>query len=52
MTKNKSLSGKGVGWVDAAILCSVLEVGALLATFDQTLRSCAEDIGVPCLSDG
>jgi hypothetical protein len=50
--KDNSLPGKGIGWVDAAILCSVQEAGVLLATFDQTLRSCALDIGIPCVPSG
>ena len=48
--RENSLSGKGIGWVDAAILCSTSEAKATLATFDETLRSCAEAIGVTCLS--
>jgi len=47
--KENVLQGKGIGWVEAAVLCSVREAGVLLATFDQTLRSCAVDIGVPCI---
>ncbi|UCF98258.1 MAG: PIN domain-containing protein [Spirochaetaceae bacterium] len=47
--KQHTLPGKGIGWVDAALLCSVQEAGAVLATFDETLRSCAEDIGIACL---
>lgn len=48
--KENSLSGQGVGWVDAAILCATVEAGAVLATFDETLRSCAEHLGLPCMS--
>lgn len=50
--KENALQGKGIGWVDAAILSSVQEIGSLLATFDQTLRSCAQDIGIPCIPQG
>lgn len=44
-----SLAGRGIGWVDAALLCSVTESAAVLATFDEALRSCAGDLGVRCL---
>ncbi|MBN1837424.1 MAG: PIN domain-containing protein [Spirochaetales bacterium] len=47
--RDNSLAGKGVGWVDAAILCSARGAKAELATFDGTLRSCAQEIGIPCL---
>jgi hypothetical protein len=47
--KDSSLAGKGIGWVDAVLLCSALEEQAVLATFDKTLRSCAKDLGIPCL---
>ena len=50
--KDNALQGKGIGWVDAAILCSVWEEGSSLATFDQSLRSCAEDIGIACIPAG
>lgn len=50
--KNRSLAGKGIGWVDAAILYSAYEEGTALATFDETLRSCAGDIGITCLPAG
>jgi predicted nucleic acid-binding protein len=50
--KDNALQGKEIGWVDAAILCSVWEEGSSLATFDQTLRSCAEDIGIACIPEG
>ena len=46
--KDNALQGKGVGWVDAAILSSVREAGSLLATFDQTLRLCTKELGLPC----
>jgi rRNA-processing protein FCF1 len=49
--KDNSLPGKGIGCVDAAVLCSVQE-GVLLATFDQTLRSRAVDIGIPYIPSG
>ena len=44
--KDNSLPGKGIGWVGAAILCSAHEAGAVLATFDEALRSCAGKIGI------
>jgi len=47
--KEKSLPGKGVGWVDASILHVAEEEHAALATFDEALRSCAADLGIPCL---
>jgi hypothetical protein len=47
--KDNSLPGKDIGWVDAAILCSVQESGASLATFDEALRSCAEQLGIACI---
>jgi predicted nucleic acid-binding protein len=47
--RERSLAGKGIGWVDAAILCSASGATTVLATFDEALRSCAETIGVPCL---
>jgi hypothetical protein len=50
--KNNSLPGRGVGWVDAAILCSIHTMDVELATFDQTLRSYAETLGVPCCAKG
>ena len=36
---------------NAALLCSVREAGVPLATFDRTLRSCAVDIGIPCIPE-
>lgn len=50
--RDNSLDGKGVGWVDAAILCAVRRAQADLATFDGTLRSCAIEIGIACLPTG
>ena len=50
--KDNDLNGKGIGWVDAAILHSVQEAGVLLATFDKTLRLCAKELGLPCLPGG
>jgi hypothetical protein len=50
--KANALQGKGIGWVDAAILCSVQEAEVSLATFDRTLRSLAEDIGASCIPKG
>jgi len=47
--KDNSLQGKGIGWVDAAILCSVQAADELLATFDEALRSCAEELGITCI---
>jgi hypothetical protein len=50
--KANALQGKGIGWVDTAILCSVQEAEVSLATFDRTLRSLAEDIGASCIPKG
>jgi hypothetical protein len=50
--KDNPLPGKGIGWVDAAILCSAQEAGAELAAFDEALRSCAADIGIACVPTG
>ena len=50
--KDNALQGKGIGWVDAAILSSVREAGVLLATFDKTLRSLAGDTGIICIPGG
>ena len=47
--KESSLWGHGVGWVDAAILCSAIQNGAVLATFDEALQSCAAGLGIPCM---
>ncbi len=47
--KESTLYGKGIGWVDAAILCSAAEVKAVLATFDEALRACAGDAGITCV---
>lgn len=47
--KDNSLPGRGIGWVDAAILCSAYETRAVVATFDEALRSCAENIGIVCI---
>ncbi len=47
--KENSLSGKGIGWVDSAILCSAYEAGAGLATFDEALQLCAENIRIDCV---
>ena len=47
--KDNSLPGKGIGWVDAAMLCSAHEARAVLATFDEALRLCAGDIGIACV---
>jgi hypothetical protein len=44
--KSNLLPGRGVGWVDAAILSSIHGAEVELATFDQTLRSCAEALGI------
>ena len=46
--KDNSLAGKGIGWVDAAILCSAMEAGAALATFDEALLSCGRSLGLIC----
>ena len=43
-----SLAGKGVGWVDAAILYSARQANASLSTFDETLHSCARELGILC----
>ena len=50
--KDNSLPGKGIGWVDAALLCSAHEVRAVLATFDEALLSCAGDAGIACVPAG
>jgi len=50
--RRTSLPGKGIGWVDAAILCSVRAAGSELATFDEALRSCAEELGIACIPGG
>lgn len=50
--KDNPLPGKGIGWVDAAILCSTHEARAVLASFDEALRSCAGEIGIACVPTG
>jgi predicted nucleic acid-binding protein len=50
--KQNPLPGKGICWMDAAILYSAHEDGTALATFDETLRACAGDLGITCLPSG
>jgi predicted nucleic acid-binding protein len=44
--KDNSLSGKGIGWVDAVILCSAIRQKVVVATFDMTLQTCAKELGI------
>ena len=45
--ESRELSGRGIGFIDAHLICSVLECqGALLWTRDKRLKRVAEDLGV------
>jgi len=44
--RTKRLSGKGLGWVDAALLASASALHAPIATFDSDLERCAQDLGL------
>ncbi len=45
--EQKSLSGKGIGWVDAAILASAAKLDARIATLDTDLNRWAKELGLP-----
>lgn len=40
------LAGKGVGWVDAALLAMAQDARAPLATYDSRLARCARELGI------
>ncbi len=44
MIEARSLSGSGIGWVDAHLLASALTSGALVWTFDQVLAATARSL--------
>jgi predicted nucleic acid-binding protein len=45
--ESRSLNGRGIGFIDAHLICSVLEDGkTLLWTRDRRLKRVAEDLGV------
>ena len=47
--ESRNLMGRGIGFIDAHLICSVLERGAtLLWTRDRRLKRVAEDFGVAC----
>jgi predicted nucleic acid-binding protein len=46
MIEARSLSGTGIGWVDAHLLASALVAGARLWTLDRILREAARAAGI------
>ena len=51
MVRQRRLSRRGIGWVDAQLLASALASGGELWSFDSDLADAASDLGVaysPC----
>ena len=46
MIEARSLSGSGIGWVDAHLLASALVSGALVWTFDRILEQAARTLEI------
>lgn len=46
MIEARSLSGSGIGWVDAHLLASALVSGALVWTLDRILEQAARRLGI------
>ena len=44
--RRSGLAGKGVGWVDAALLATARDADAPLATCDSRLARCARELGI------
>ena len=44
--RRNSLAGKGMGWVDAALLTTARDAQAQLATYDLSLAGCAKELGI------
>jgi predicted nucleic acid-binding protein len=44
--RHRKLNGRGIGWVDAHLLASVLVANSTLWTADRPLAAVADDIGV------
>ena len=44
--RRSGLAGKGVGWVDAALLATAQDAQAPLATYDSRLARCAQKLGI------
>ena len=44
--KTLTLAAKAIGWVDAALLVTAIELKAKIITFDQALAAAARDAGV------
>jgi hypothetical protein len=45
LIKSERLAGRRVGWVDAAVIASAIELKARVATLDESLARCAVDAG-------
>lgn len=46
LIRSEDLAGKGIGFVDAALLTSALDAQAAIATLDESLAECARRLGI------
>ncbi len=44
--RHHGLAGKGIGWVDAALLAAAVAARVQLATYDGKLSACAVGLGI------
>ena len=50
LVRARRLFGRGIGWIDAQLLASMLVAGARLYTADTSLAAIARDLGVAVLA--